>query len=58
VVSLHPGVTREQVQETCGWKVKFSDNLEETPPPTELELGTLRELQARTERAHGGKKGS
>ncbi|WP_445504786.1 CoA-transferase subunit beta, partial [Microvirga sp. G4-2] len=57
VVSMHPGVTREHVQDTCGWKVRFSDQLEETRPPTELELTTLRELQARTERAHGGKKG-
>ncbi|RDI60634.1 CoA-transferase subunit beta [Microvirga subterranea] len=56
VVSMHPGVTREQVQETCGWKVRFADNVEETPPPTELELKTLRDLQARTEKAHGGKK--
>jgi glutaconate CoA-transferase subunit B len=57
VVSMHRGVTRDMVQETCGWKVRFSDRLEETPPPSELELTTLRELQARTERAHGGKKG-
>jgi glutaconate CoA-transferase, subunit B len=58
VVSMHPGVTRDKVQETCGWKVRFSDRLEETPPPSELELTTLRELQARTERAHGGRKGA
>ena len=58
VVSLHPGVTRERVQETCGWKVRFSDRLEETPPPSPLEITTLRDLQARTERAHGGKKGA
>ncbi|QFU16978.1 CoA-transferase subunit beta [Microvirga thermotolerans] len=58
VVSMHPGVTRGQVQETCGWKVRFADRVEETPPPTELELATLRDLQARTERAHGGKKGA
>ena len=25
-----------------------------TPPPTAAELATLRDLQARTERAHGG----
>jgi len=55
VVSMHPGVTREQVQETCGWKVRFADGVEETPPPSELELRTLRELHARTERAHRGK---
>ena len=56
VVSMHHGVDRDMVQETCGWKVRFSDHLEETPPPTALELSTLRELQQRTERAHGGKK--
>ncbi|WEX10171.1 CoA-transferase subunit beta [Chelativorans sp. AA-79] len=54
VVSLHPGVTREMVQETCGWQVKFADRLEETPPPTELELKTLRDLKARTDAAHKG----
>ena len=58
VRSLHRGVTREMVQETCGWTVRFADDLEETPPPTELELTTLRDLQARTAAAHGGKKGN
>jgi glutaconate CoA-transferase subunit B len=52
VVSMHPGVTREKVQETCGWQVRFADTVEETPPPTELELTTLRDLQARTKAAH------
>ena len=52
VVSLHPGVTREQVPETCGWPAQFADRLEETPAPTELELKTLRDLQARTKAAH------
>ena len=55
VSSLHPGVTREQVQETCGWKVTFADSVEETPPPTELELKTLRDLNERTRKAHAGK---
>jgi glutaconate CoA-transferase subunit B len=54
VVSLHPGVTREQVQETCGWPVKFADHVEETPPPDATELKTLRDLQARTKAAHEG----
>jgi glutaconate CoA-transferase subunit B len=58
VVSLHPGVTRDQVQDTCGWTVRFAGDLRETPEPTALELTTLRELQARTERAHAGKKGN
>ena len=56
MVSLHEGVTREMVQETCGWTVKFADNLEETPPPSEIELKTLRDLQERTKRAHAGGK--
>ncbi|GLQ04814.1 3-oxoadipate--succinyl-CoA transferase subunit B [Sneathiella chinensis] len=54
VIALHPGVTRDMVQETCGWKVKFADNLETTPEPTELELATLRDLNARTKAAHSG----
>lgn len=56
VVSLHPGVTREMVQETCGWTVRYAQNLEETPAPTALELSTLRDLQARTAAAHAGSK--
>jgi glutaconate CoA-transferase subunit B len=54
VVSIHPGVTREQVQETCGWPVWFAPNVEETPPPTAEELATLRDLKARTDAAHKG----
>jgi len=54
VMSLHPGVTREQVQATCGWTVKFAEAVEETPAPTELELSTLRDLKARTKAAHEG----
>jgi glutaconate CoA-transferase subunit B len=54
VTSLHRGVTRELVQENCGWKARFADDLDETPEPTELELGTLRDLQARTTAAHAG----
>ena len=54
VMSLHPGVTREQVQETCGWTVRFAEDLTETPPPTDLELQTLRDLKARTKAAHEG----
>ncbi len=53
-MSLHPGVTKAQVQETCGWKVKYAENLQETPLPTVLELQTLRDLKARTKAAHEG----
>jgi glutaconate CoA-transferase subunit B len=53
VVSIHPGVTREQIQENTGWTVKFADKVAETPAPTEKELKILRELNERTARAHG-----
>lgn len=58
VVSMHRGVTRQMVQDTCGWPVRFAGEVAETPTPTELELTTLRDLQRRTELAHGGKKGN
>ena len=54
VISLHPGVTREAVQAQCGWTLKFAAQAGETPPPTAEELGVLRDLQARTAKAHGG----
>lgn len=53
VASLHPGVTAEQVRENTGWKVRFRTRIEETPPPTEEELETLRDLHRRTALAHG-----
>ena len=52
VVSIHPGVTREQIQENSGWPVKFATEVVETSPPTQRELEVLRELHARTNRAH------
>jgi glutaconate CoA-transferase subunit B len=52
VVSLHAGVTREQVQENAGWKIRFAAKVAETPPPTARELEVLRDLHARTNRAH------
>ena len=54
VVSLHPGVTRDQVRETVGWPVKFAGRVAETPPPAKQELKVLRDLQARTDAAHRG----
>lgn len=53
VTSLHPGVTREQVQAGCGWPLRFAASVAETPPATEQELTVLRDLHARTKRAHG-----
>jgi glutaconate CoA-transferase subunit B len=40
------------VQETCGWPVRYAGDLGETPAPSDLELSTLRDLQARTAAAH------
>ena len=54
VVSLHPGVTRDAVREKCGWDLKFAAEPAETPPPSETELNTLRDIHARTKAAHGG----
>ena len=48
VVSIHPGVTREQIQENTGWTVKFAAKVAETPAPTAKEL----EVLARTAGAH------
>ena len=52
VVSLYPGVSRDDVQASCGWPVRFADAVEETPAPSDLELKTLRDLKARTKAAH------
>ena len=52
VHSLHPGVTRKNVQETCGWPVKFFDQLATTVAPTAQEITVLRDLQVRTHVAH------
>ena len=54
VVSIHPGVAREQLQANCGWPLKYAARVGETPPPTPEELRVLRELQERTRKAHGG----
>jgi glutaconate CoA-transferase subunit B len=56
VVSIHPGATRAAIEETCGWTVRYAADVGETPAPTELELSTLRDLQARTEAAHAGRR--
>ncbi len=53
LVSLHPGVTKEQAIGATGWKLNVAARLEATPPPTKIELETLRALHARTARAHG-----
>ncbi|HEU5274298.1 MAG TPA: CoA-transferase subunit beta [Xanthobacteraceae bacterium] len=53
VVSVHPGVTSEQIDGNTGWKVRYAGRIAETPVPTAAELSTLRDIHARTKRAHG-----
>ncbi len=53
VVSVHPGVTHERIRENTGWAVRFAANVDGTLPPNRDELDTLRDLNARTARAHG-----
>jgi glutaconate CoA-transferase subunit B len=52
VVTMHPGVTREQLQACTGWPLRYSDSVTQTPAPTGAELAVLRDLQERTRRAH------
>lgn len=49
VVSLHPGVTRQQAMDATAWDLQFADSVAQTPPPTAMELEVLRELRARGE---------
>ncbi len=54
LTSVHPGITAEKVVEATGWKLKVAPQVSTTPPPTASELKVLRDLQARTARAHAG----
>jgi glutaconate CoA-transferase subunit B len=53
VTSIHPGVTRAQIEANTGWRVRYANEVAETPVPRADELAALRELHARTKRAHG-----
>lgn len=54
VVSIHEGVTKRDVEDNTGWPIRFAQSVEKTPPPTARELEVLRDLHARTARAHAG----
>ena len=43
LLTLHPGVTLEEVRENMGWDPRVADELGETPSPTEVELRLIRE---------------
>jgi glutaconate CoA-transferase, subunit B len=46
LTSLHPGVTVERAREATGWELAVAAEVATTPPPTALELETLRALEA------------
>jgi glutaconate CoA-transferase, subunit B len=48
VSSIHPGVTREQIQANTGWRVRYSPSAAVTAEPTAAELTALRSLTALT----------
>ncbi len=52
VMSLHPGVTKQQMQENCGWDITYSPDLITTPTPTAQELSILRDMRAKAEKHH------
>ncbi len=54
LVATHPGVEAGGVVASTGWELRIADDLEVSVPPTGDELGILRELLAKTERAHSG----
>ena len=43
ILSLHPGITREQVQANTGFELAARQTLETTTPPSDVELRILRE---------------
>jgi glutaconate CoA-transferase subunit B len=46
LVSVHPGVTVDQVRDATGWELRVADDVDETAPPTAEELTVMRELKA------------
>lgn len=51
VISLHPGVSFEEVQENTGFELVKTDDLSETAHPTEEQLEVIRHLDPRDFRA-------
>ena len=51
VISLHPGVTLEQVRENTGFELAVIDNLDTTPAPTAEQLAIIAKLDPHNLRA-------
>lgn len=54
LTATYPDVPVERVVAETGWDLVVADDLATTEAPTSQELATLRQLKARTRRAHGG----
>ena len=52
LLSLHPGVTAEQVQESTGYPVFIPDQVPTTSAPTEAQLAIIAELDPHNQRAY------
>jgi glutaconate CoA-transferase subunit B len=44
LVSYHPGVSPDEIAAETGWPLRFSEDIHETPMPSDEELGVLRNL--------------
>lgn len=54
LTSIHPGVAVARVVAATGWPLKVAPRPAVTEPPSDHELAVLRDLLARTARAHAG----
>jgi glutaconate CoA-transferase, subunit B len=52
VTSVHPGVSRDKIQASTGWAIRFAGTVSETTAPAADELEVLRRVKLETERAH------
>jgi hypothetical protein len=53
LTGIYAGVCVEQVRDSTGWDLKVSAELTQIAPPTEAELGALREMVAAASAAPG-----
>ena len=52
LVSLHPGITVEQVVENTGFEIDVPDNVPTTTAPTEEQLAIIAEMDPHGQRAY------
>ena len=43
LLTMHPGVTVDEVRANMGWEPRVATDVRETPPPSDEELRLLRE---------------